>query len=97
VNDRVQRPFRILRSTLDAARAAVAALKGVEGVPQSLDQLADEAFREKVDRLADEHNAGQPFPPAPGKLPNTPADIARIAALGQAARRRKREESGDDQ
>ena len=89
MNDRVQRPFRILRSSLDAARAAVHHLKGVDGAPQSLDALADLGIRAEVDRLQDEHNAGAPFPVAPDKLSKAadPDTARRSTAVARAARR----------
>lgn len=96
MTERKQVPFRILRSTWQAARNAVHHLKGVEGAPHSLDALADEAIVTHVERLQDRHNAGAPFPPAPAKLPTTPANIADIARRGTEARQRKRQARRDE-
>lgn len=96
MTDRKQVPFRIWRSTWQAARAAVHHLKGVDGAPQSLDALADAAIVEKVERLQDEHYGGRPFPPAPDRLPTTPADIADIARKGTEERQRRRQARRDE-
>jgi hypothetical protein len=90
--DRVQRPFRVARVVFERARSAVAALKGVPHAPQSLDALVSEALDEKVSRLEERFNDGEPFPPVEGVLPTTPpaGEVARIAALGREARAAKR-------
>lgn len=92
--ERVQKPFRLLVETVERAKAAVKALKGVPEAPQSLDRLVDEAVQEKVSDLEARFNGGRPFPQlkAGERLPTTPppGEVARIAALGRKARAAKR-------
>lgn len=74
------------------------ALKGHPQAPQSLNRLVEGAVDREVDRLRDELHGGVEFPPVDGPLPTTPPadEVARIAALGREAQRRKREQERED-
>lgn len=54
----------IPKSTLQRARAVVAALHGKTPEARSLNELIDSAMRRECSRLERTHNAGVEFPPA---------------------------------
>jgi hypothetical protein len=85
---------RVRKRVRDRAQAAVWALKGHPEAPQSLNRLVEGAVDREVDRLRDELWDGVEFPSVEGPLPTTPPpdEVARIAALGRAARARNRDD-----
>jgi hypothetical protein len=57
-------------STIDRARAVVAALHDVDPAARSLNELIDCALRRECARLERAHNGGQEFPHA-GRMPGS--------------------------
>lgn len=63
---RVRASFSLPPDVLDALRDAAAHLSSGPG-RMTLAELAEQALRTEVDRLADQHNRGRPFPRRPGR------------------------------
>ena len=63
---RVRASFSLPPDVLDAVRDAAAHLASGPGRMTPAD-LAEQALRTEVDRLADQHNHGRPFPRRPGR------------------------------
>lgn len=61
---KVRASFLLPPEVLDAVRDATAHLSGPP-LRMTLTALAERALRAEVERLADEHNQGRPFPPRP--------------------------------
>jgi hypothetical protein len=61
---KVRASFQLPPEVLDAVRDATAHLSGPP-LRMTLTALAERALRAEVERLADEHNQGRPFPPRP--------------------------------
>jgi hypothetical protein len=61
---KVRASFQLPRDVLEAVRDATAHLSGAP-LRMTMTALAERALRAEVERLAEEHNRGRPFPPRP--------------------------------
>jgi hypothetical protein len=65
--EEISRTFKFDRDTIQRAETAVLRTTALPGGYRSMVALINDALREKLGRLADEFNDGEPFPPNEGK------------------------------